>query len=363
MSASDGYRRDVQRHFDEVAKLQRDKATEAKRGADHAKKASDAAMAASRASSLSSAQSKFRDAERYEKDARRSAEKVAEFERKIATEQAKLASAQEKLAKAEADEARKQRKSIDDAFRQQTNRSTTLASSIARTAQQNRHLDERIRRLEELPKTIVVLFLASNPLDQTQLRLDEEARAISENIRKSKHRDSVTLESRWATRPLDVLQALNELGPTVVHFSGHGTDQDEIVFQDDQGNAKLVSKAAIVQTLTASSNAIRLVFFNTCFSERQAQAVVAAIDAAIGMTTSIGDNAARVFAAQFYSAIGFGLSIPKAFAQAKAAVMLEGIPEENTPRLFLREGLAEEDLVLVQPPPRPQEEEVRHVAQ
>lgn len=43
----------------------------------------------------------------------------------------------------------------------------------------------------------------------------------------------------------------------------------------------------------------------------------------IGMNTSIGDDAARVFAAQFYSSIGFGLSIQKAFDQAKAALMLE----------------------------------------
>lgn len=29
-----------------------------------------------------------------------------------------------------------------------------------------------------------------------------------------------------------MLQAINELNPTVVHFSGHGSDTDEIIFQD-----------------------------------------------------------------------------------------------------------------------------------
>lgn len=38
-------------------------------------------------------------------------------------------------------------------------------------------------------------------------------------IRKSEHRDSVKLESRWATRTIDILQAINEVDPTIVHFS------------------------------------------------------------------------------------------------------------------------------------------------
>jgi len=67
------------------------------------------------------------------------------------------------------------------------------------------------------------------------------------------------------------------------------------------------------------------------------------------MNQEIGDAAARVFAAQFYSAIGFGKSIPNAFKQAKSALMLEGIPEESTPELHIRLGIEESDLVLVKP--------------
>lgn len=149
---------------------------------------------------------------------------------------------------------------------------------------------------------------------------------------------------------MDVLQALNEFKPAVVHFSGHGSDRDEIVFQDDTGNAKLVSKDAIAQLMKASSGDIRMVFFNTCYSHNQAQAVTDHVEAAIGMKTSIGDVAARIFASQFYSAIGFGLSVQKAFEQARALVMMEGIPESDTPELFLHGGLNGETMVLVQPP-------------
>ncbi|WP_283771185.1 hypothetical protein QQL38_13630 [Pseudomonas syringae] len=35
--------------------------------------------------------------------------------------------------------------------------------------------------------------------------------------------------TRWAVRPMDVFQAMNELKPTIVHFSGHGTTADTLV--------------------------------------------------------------------------------------------------------------------------------------
>lgn len=56
-----------------------------------------------------------------------------------------------------------------------------------------------------------------------------------------------------------------------------------------------------------------------------------------------------MFAAQFYSAIGFGLSVKRAFEQARAALMLEGIAEEDTPELFTADGIDSDQLILVKP--------------
>src|SRR5690606_10976420 len=123
-----------------------------------------------------------------------------------------------------------------------------------------------INQLKKIPEKITVLFLASNPIDQVQLRLDEEARSISDMIKKTKHRDSVKFEYCWALQPMDLLQALNDYNLAFFHFSGHGSENDEIVFQSAEGTAKLVSKEAIVQTMMASADNIRLVFFTTCYS-------------------------------------------------------------------------------------------------
>jgi hypothetical protein len=354
---SDYYRRRVLAKQTEIAQLQSEKARESGRAADYQKRASDAQERATRASSVSSAQSYLRDAQREAGHAMTAQKKVADVEARIARKHSELSSEQRSLNQAEqreADEARRAAERRQREEKQREREHETHMRSISQTLHQHdtlhRQTLDTLEKLTQLPERITVLFMGSNPLDQTQLRLDEEARAIAETIRKSEHRDAVGLVSCWAVRPLDVLQALNEHRPRIVHFSGHGSDQDEIVFQDNQGAAKAVSKAAITGTMAAASGEIQLVFFNTCYSRNQAEAVVEHVPAAIGMKTSIGDEAARVFAAAFYSAIGFGLSVGRAFAQGKAALMLEGIPEEDTPELFMAQGVQAEDLILVKPP-------------
>lgn len=345
----DSYRRDVQRHQQEIARLQQEKSREAAKVADETKRANSAAESASRASSASSVRSRLRDAQRHQDAAVRHQGKVAEFESKIAREPGRLNDAHKRLSGAEEQESRRRAQEQQRAARDHERRMSAITGTLTHHDQLHQLALSAIEKLQHLPEQITVLFLAANPLDQRQLRLDEEVRSMGEMIQKSQHRDAVRLESRWAVRPLDVLQAINECQPRIVHFSGHGSDQDEIVFQDNSGHAKLVSKEAIVQTMAAGSDEIQLVFFNTCYSRGQAEAVVEHVPAAIGMNTSIGDDAARVFSAQFYSAIGFGLSIGRAFQQAKAALMLEGIPEEATPELYIAAGLSADELVLVRP--------------
>ncbi len=65
------------------------------------------------------------------------------------------------------------------------------------------------------------------------------------------------------------------------------------------------------------------------------------------MSISIGDKAACIFASAFYSSISFGYSLQKSFNQAIAALMLEGIPEDTTPQLFVQDGLNSNEICFV----------------
>jgi len=349
MSMLDSYRRNVFQKNNELARLQQDKAKDQGRLADVTRKINDANQAINRATSQSTIKSKMSEIQRYQNDLTSISKRVADLESKIARKQQEVYAEQKKVSD---EETKEQKKRISENQRQErdhTDQMSQINQTLKRHSYIQRETNARLEQLQRLPERIVVLFLAADPIDQVRLRLDEEARVIQDMFRKAEHRDSIRFETRWAVQPKDLLQAMNELQPTIVHFSGHGSDDDQIIFLDSAGNAKPVSKEAIVQTMTVASDNLRLVFFNTCYSFNQASAVTQHIEAAIGMNTSIGDEAARIFASQFYSALGFGFSLAKAFKQAKAALMLESIPEDQTPELFIQEGLDAQEIVIVRP--------------
>lgn len=365
----DQYRRQVAQREKNIAGLHTQRSSAFEKVSKARKKALDASVAAGRASSASIASMKLKEAQRYSDEEARAMKEVSNIEQKIATESTRLNQENQRLQQAlhserlkqEKEQAQAQKKRLAEqkkmqdaqerSRREHERTMSNLNAGLARHELLHAETASKLERLAALPQKIVVAFFASDPGGDpaTRLALDEEARSIGEKIRSSQHRDSVELQTRWAVRPLDILQAVNELGPTIVHFSGHGSDRDELVLQDDKGQPKFVSKEAIVQTIAISFESVRLVVFNTCFSFSQAQEAVKHIDAAIGMSTTIGDEAARVFSSQLYSAIGFGRSIRAAFNQAKAALMMEAPDEAGTPNLYTKEGLLDDDLILVTP--------------
>ena len=93
-----------------------------------------------------------------------------------------------------------------------------------------------------------ILILAANPKRTAQLRLDEEVREIEEGLRRSEHRSSFVVKSRWATRPLDLQRAILEEKPQIVHFPGYGEGEKGIVLEDAIGRAKPVILSVAAQT-------------------------------------------------------------------------------------------------------------------
>ena len=193
-----------------------------------------------------------------------------------------------------------------------------------------------------------ILFLAANPAPTKQLALGEEARDIEMKIRASAHRDAFEIKHRLAVRTDDLLQALNEDRPVVVHFSGHGSGTAGIILHDEGGGHRLVNGSALKRLFGAIRDNIQVVVLNACFSLEQAKAIVEVIDCVVGMKDSIGDEAARRFSAGFYRALGFGRSVRNAFDQGLAAIDLDGLGDEDVPVLMVREGVDANLIVLVE---------------
>jgi hypothetical protein len=221
------------------------------------------------------------------------------------------------------------------------------ADKLLTSARAQRHTEQVMPKPAQVKAK--VLFFAANPDGTRQLALAEEVREIKTKIRASDHRDSLELLTEWAVRPDDLLQFLNQHKPTIVHFSGHGSSAAEIILLDRDRKPKPVSKEALTALFQALKGQIRVVFLNACFTQPQAEAIVQEIDCAVGMSRAVGDNAAIIFAANFYRALGFGSSVKNAFEQAKAGLMVEGIPEEDTPQLLVKAGV-DPDQVLVMTP-------------
>ncbi len=349
MPIIDTYRNNLLRKRDELSKLSSEKSRASEKRSQQKQKIISASNAIKRTSSQSTVRTKTAEIERAEKEIASIDKSIAELDKKIAQKEKEIA-AEERKINSEEEKIRK-RQLQEDKKRQQENERTlkNLNQAIETQKKQQEAMMVDIDALKAVPETITVLFFATNPKGTSQLRLDEEARSIQEMIRKSEHRDSISFVTRWAVRPLDILQAINEINPDVIHFSGHGAVSGDLILENTDGSPKPVTKEAITQTIMSSSDKIHLLFFNACFSYEQAQEIVQHVDAAIGMTTSIGDEAACTFAAQFYSSLGFGHSLKKAFEQAKGAMMLVSPTEADTPALYTKEGIDADTTYIVRP--------------
>ena len=197
-------------------------------------------------------------------------------------------------------------------------------------------------------KKHTILFLAANPTGTPPAALDRQARAIQQELEGSGSRDCFALETRFAARPLDLLRELRKLQPTVVHFSGHGT-QNGLYFEAAQGGAQLVSTAALAETFGAAGDSVQLVVLDACYSELQAEALLAHVGCVVGVSGVIGADSARSFAIGFYGGLGERASVAAAYQQGRAAIRLEGLPDGDRPQLKVRAGVDAKKLVLADP--------------
>jgi hypothetical protein len=67
------------------------------------------------------------------------------------------------------------------------------------------------------------------------------------------------------------------------------------------------------------------------------------------MNNAIDDRSAIQFAAALYRAIGFGKSVQRAFREARASLVMEGLPGDDIPELFVRSTVDAESVVLAAP--------------
>lgn len=184
--------------------------------------------------------------------------------------------------------------------------------------------------------TTTILILAANPRNTSRLRLDQEVREINNGLQRAQRRDEFDLKSVWAIRRSDFRRAMLDLKPNIVHFCGHGSGEEGIVFEDENGQAELANTEALSGFFKLFSDKVKCVVLNACYSEVQARAIAKHIPYVVGMKRAIGDPAAIEFSVAFYDALGAGREMDFAFELASNSIQLAGIQEQCTPVFFTR---------------------------
>lgn len=202
------------------------------------------------------------------------------------------------------------------------------------------------------PDVKTILILAANPKGTSRLKLDKEVREIDEGLRRASKREQFRLEQKWAVRQRDFYRAILDYQPQIVHFSGHGTEFDGIILENEADEPAFINADALASMFKLfATKGVECVLLNACYSEVQAKAISQHVNYVIGMNRTIGDKAAIAFSVAFYDAIAAGEQME--FAYELGCSLLISYSEQQTPLLLKKDQIS-----IIQPlfdviPPNP----------
>jgi hypothetical protein len=176
-----------------------------------------------------------------------------------------------------------------------------------------------------------ILFLYASSKNTVKLRFDREASAIRGRSQKSKKKIQLICEDVWAVEAKNIQDYILKFEPHIVHFSGHGSEDQGLEFENEEGRSQWVNSQTLSNLFMLYADHVECVVFNTCCSEKLADEISRHIDFVIGMNAEINDKASIEFSRGFYNALETGCSYKKAYEFGCSAIQIAGISEADIP--------------------------------
>ncbi|MFD8911405.1 effector-associated domain EAD1-containing protein [Streptomyces sp. NPDC059575] len=174
-----------------------------------------------------------------------------------------------------------------------------------------------------LPSAVRILCLLAEPAGTPRpLRLRAEYRTVQEAARTATGR-TVGVQLCAATRVRDVMPALLEHRPHVLHVAGHGSPNGYLLLEDEQGVVAPVHSARLAAALKAYGMLHTLVL-SSCHLGRHLEHFSGCAAVSVGAVRPLRDDDALAFTRGFYTALGFGQSPADAFRYGQAELSLTG---------------------------------------
>lgn len=189
-----------------------------------------------------------------------------------------------------------------------------------------------------------ILFVAAEPKGVDTIRLGAEFRKIIEQVKYRDPQRKLKFHSLWATQLEDLMDAVFDEKPSVIHFSSHGTPEGGLVLEDVDGSPKVVDAQGIESLFRTYGKSCRVVLVNSCYSAAIAEKIVDYVDIVIGMSDGIGVDSAINFSSGFYRGLAAGESVERCFEMGKAEIAIQKAGSADIPVLYTRSGVRSHEI-------------------
>jgi hypothetical protein len=180
------------------------------------------------------------------------------------------------------------------------------------------------RRLRASPLR-VLMAVASPPEEMPLASVLAEMRDVETELRTAPLRTRTTFRTVPAAQWRDIVAAVTEFRPNVLHFSGHGGPKGIVLHDEDAPDRQRYVTPDELRNLI-DGKGVRVLVLNCCYSQDYAEALVGSVEAVVGTKGEVFDEAARAFSAAFYRALASGASVGQAVKGGRKA--WNGKPEQ-----------------------------------